>query len=138
MLCCTCVVSCFTRVVSCCTRVVWCCTHVVSCCLLWCCVVTHVVFQTRSSVVTLSMKLCYKSSLTVDSTKNIIKLHIRCVMPYIRQLQILAVCRILLSNHFSQQEAPSLSFLYKYPKIEIKSSSKLSKIPSEFKYSKVH
>ena len=40
------------------------------------------------------------------------KLSFRCIHLYVRQLYISAVCRILLSNHFSPQEAPYLPFLW--------------------------
>ena len=118
MLCCTRVASCFTSVTSCFTLVtlVLCRVVLVLCCVISCCVFTCLVFYSRSSVVTLSMELCYKSSLTADSTRNIKILHIRCIMPYIKQLQIPVVCRILLSKRFSPQQSPSLLFLYTYPK----------------------
>ena len=70
----------------------------------------------KSSVVTLSMEFSYKSSLTANSTRNIMLLSFKSINWYIRQLQILATPRILSSNQFSPQETPSVPFLYKHPK----------------------
>ena len=69
----------------------------------------------KPSVVSLSMELYYKSSSTADSTKNML-LSFKCTHSSIRQQQIPAVFRILLNKHLSLQEAPSVPFLYKYPK----------------------
>ena len=58
-----------------------------------------------------------KSSLRANSTRNIIMLlFFKCIHSSIRQQQILAFSRILLNNHFSPQQAPSVPFLYKYLK----------------------
>ena len=71
----------------------------------------------KPSVASLSMELYYKSYSAADSTRNIIMLlSFKCTHSSIRQQQIPAVFRILLNKHLSLQEAPSVPFLYKYPK----------------------